>query len=162
MTDGCNMDNSNQNLERIVKFDPSWRSIYTNNEEAYRILLQEGTQPEFIPQDWIQDRQPQANGELFGDKDLVELQNQDWRTPDNTSVVKIEEKAVNAADHFFEASRQQTGFVSMRDDHLDCPVFSNITPEEAEVGQYVGHFNTSQEFDCDGNSYTSLTDNSME
>lgn len=135
---------------------------YTNYGQAYADNLPDDEEPSIIPQDWILDRQPQTNGELPGDKDLVDTLNQDSMASDESSAVRFERKAVNTADRFLDVDRHQTGYTNLRNDHLDGPVFSNVTSDEVEVGQYVGHFDTSTEFECDRNNYTSLTDSSME
>ncbi|CAI2371046.1 unnamed protein product [Moneuplotes crassus] len=122
-----------------------------------------GAIPTQIPaQNWIQEEEPHANEVMTGDRDLVDIYSQDWRSPDNISVVKIEEKAATAAGRFLDTAGQQTGLSTVRDDHLDSPVFSNFTSEEDEVGQFVDHNVSSDEFECDGNCYTSITGNSRE
>ena len=135
---------------------------YTQYREIYANPLPDGIQTYDRPQDWIHGRQPHTNGELSGDGDLVDFVGQSCRAPDTSSAVTFEGKAANAADRFLDMARHQNGLSTVRDDHLDGPVFSNITSEEVEVGQFVGHFHTSDEFECDGNNYTSLTDSSMD
>ncbi|CAI2370555.1 unnamed protein product [Moneuplotes crassus] len=135
---------------------------HTGYDEAYKIICSDAIPTRIPGQNWIQEEQPQMNEVMTGDRDLVDIYSQDWRSPENISVVKIEEKAATAADRFLDTARQQTGLSTMRDDHLDGPVFSNFTSEEDEVGQYVDYSVSSDEFECDGNCYTSLTDNSRE
>lgn len=129
---------------------------------GYGFISPDATQPRMPAQVRIQGEQPHMNEVMTGDRDLVDTGSQNWRSPDNTSVVKIEEKAAIAADRFLDTARHQTGLSAVRDDHLDGPVFSILTSDEDEVGQYNDYSVSSDEFECDGNSSTSLTGNSRE
>lgn len=136
---------------------------YTNSNGEHQGACQGEGQPRIGRQNWIQMPQNKTYGELSGDdSNSVDILNPDWRSPDRHSALKVEGKAVNTADSFLVNAGLQTGVTTMRNNHLDGPVFSSFNSEEAEVGQYNDHENVSFEFECDGNSYTSLTDDSME
>lgn len=133
---------------------------YAGYGEAYNIIP-DAIEPRIPGRNWEQADRAQANEVMTGDRKIAG-ESQHWRSPDNVSVVKIEEKAATAADRFLGANRHQAGFTSVRDDHLDGPVFSNFTSEEDEVGHFVDYSDSSVEFECDGNSSTSLTVDSRE
>lgn len=110
----------------------------------------------------MQNEHPKEKDDISGgERNLVGTSNQDWKLPDH-SMVTVERKAVNTAGNLFGTVSQQTGLSIVREDQLDGPVFSTLTIDEDEVGQYADYSASSGEFECDRDSFTSLTDNSME
>lgn len=114
-------------------------------------------------QAWIENPQYNPIGEVSGaDDNLVEVIRQDWIVPDTEDVAMFEEKAANAADHFLESVRPENGLSTKRGAHLDGPVSKNVDTDEADAGQMADCYDASSGFGCDGNIFTSLTQNSME
>jgi hypothetical protein len=126
------------------------------------------TRPGRVPADgycpaWIENPQYNTFGEVSGaDDNLVEITKQDWIVPDTEDVTMFGEKAANAADHFLESARPENGLSTKRGAHLDGPVLKNVATAEADAGQMSDCYDASSGFGCDGNNFTSLTQNSME
>jgi hypothetical protein len=81
---------------------------------------------------------------------------------DSMTEVKYEGNAVNTADNFSKFSRLQNGHLNKRSIHLDDPISSHSTPVEADAGQMAYSNSASPGYECDGNSFISLTRNSKQ
>lgn len=113
---------------------------------------------------WTQNTAFTMTGGLSGpSRNPNEVLCQDWIHDGETNTVgMLVGKAVNTADHVHKPARPENGLSTMRGDHLDGPVLPSISTEEAHAGQMADCYNASIEFECDGNSYISFTDDSME
>jgi len=72
------------------------------------------------------------------------------------------EKAVYAADYNLVRFGPDNGLAGKLYDHLDGPVSSNGTDDEADAGQMSYCVDASSGFYCEGNRFTAFTENPKE
>lgn len=136
---------------------------YTNPGQAYTIGGDQ-TRAGLGGHGWTQNQGFSTSGEVSaGAYNPAQILSQEWmQDKEMNEVTAAGGKAVNTAEQVLEPARPENGLALMRGAHLDGPVFPVAVTEEADAGQMADWYNASSEFECDGNSFTSLTHNSME